>query len=510
VRQRVARLPAEAGEVLRWASVLGRGATTERLLALTGVEAERLLAAIEALERHELLCAADGTPTPAGAIPHAFAHEVVRQAVYADLSLPRRRLMHARAARLVEQEGGEVDAQAEELVRHAALAGEVALAARACVAAGRRSLALFANENAWRFARRGRRHAEALPEPDRTRLLLELVQVELTARRPADAGAAAAEVEALAERALDHASPGHARLGFHLLAYLRWERGAWSDAQRHMMRAELVARSADEGGHVVAMAEAARCLTLLDRDLPRAEALALEARARAERSGVRPSALADAQGMLRLHEGRLEEAAELFEEARVAARQEQDRMSEFQALEHLVVLHQQREDWREACRLALELAAIGEKLRGGSEAPFARALVALCRHAMSEDGAGRALESAFEELRLADAKHRLAYALTRAARLDLGHGDVGAARSRSEEALRLADALGRPTERLFAAATLARALVRDSEVAAATAVVRGAAGRPAHEAAVAARRAIEEALQEHPALAAAAREGGTA
>jgi hypothetical protein len=269
--------------------------------------------------------------------------------------------------------------------------------------------------------------------------------------------AAAAELEALAERALDHGDAEHARLGFHMLSYLRWEEGELTDAQRHMMRAEVVSRAGDEREQVVAMAEVARCLVLLERDLPRAEALALEASARSSRAGLRSPAIADAQGMLRQHQGRLGEAAELFEQARLEARREKDAMGEFQALEHLVVLRQEQGDWAGARDLAVELDALGQKLREGSEAPFARALLALSRSALGEPGAPGELDSALEELRRVDAKLRLAYTLTRAARLDLDRGRPRPARARAAEALGAAEALARPTETLLARITLVRA-----------------------------------------------------
>ena len=449
------------------------------------LDLDRLLAALELLERHALLRAQDaGGEAPSA---YAFAHEVVRRALYSELSQPRRRLMHLRVADRLGR--AEDEGVAAELAHHAALAGEKALAARACVAAGRRFLRQFANAEARAIARRGRHHAAAVAEPERTRLLLELLQVEHQAQRPADVEAAAAELEALAERALDQGCADHARLGFHLLAYLRWEEGDLSDAQRHMMRAEVVSRAADEKAQVVAMAEAARCLVLLERELPRAEALALEARARSARMGVRPSAIADAQGMLRQHQGRLAEAAELFDEARLEARQAGDRMGEFQALEHLVVLRQEQGAWRDALRLGAELEDLGGKLREGSEAPFARALVALARHALGEEGAGSALDAALGELRVVDAKLRLAYTLTRAAQVDLGRGDGARARRRAEEARRTIEVLGRPTESLLAGVTLVRACrqagddgeaervlreLHEMEIVGAAAVARGA------------------------------------
>jgi hypothetical protein len=200
--------------------------------------------------------------------------------------------------------------------------------------------------------------------------------------------------------------------------------------------------------------------------------------------------------MLRQHQGRLEEAAELFEQARRDARRAGDPMGEFQALEHLVVLRQQQKAWADALRLGAELDTLGGKLREGSEAPFARALLALSRHALGEAGAGEALDAALEELRVADAKLRLAYTLTRAARVDLERGDPRRARARAEEARRTVGALGRPTEALLAGVTLTRACRQTGDEAEAERVL-GELGRVAlPEAAVVARLELEELLRE--------------
>jgi DNA-binding SARP family transcriptional activator/predicted ATPase len=489
IRRRVERLPSEAGDVLRWAAVLGTSFGVDRLNELMALDLDRLLASLALLERHALLCAT-GVPGQ-GAGTYAFSHDLVRRAIYSDLSQPRRRLMHLRVAeRLGEVQAAET--VAADLAHHAALAGESGLAARACAAAGRRFLRQFANEEARAIARRGRRHAADVVEPEHTRLLLELLQVEHQARRPDDVVGAASELEALAERALEQGSAEHARLGFHMLAYLHWEEGDFSDAQRQMMRAEVVSRAGDERAQVVAMAEAARCLVLLERELPRAEALALEASARSAHTGLRPAAIADAQGMLRQHQGRLDEAAELFGQARTEARRSGDAMEEYQALEHLVTLRQQQASWEEARHLARELDALAGKLREGSEAPFARALLALCGHALGEAGAPAALDAAVEELRLADAKLRLAYTLTRAARIDLVRREAGRARARAEEACRTAEAIGRPTETLLARVTLARARLALGEEGAVAGLVPDAAGAAPAGVAAFARREAEE------------------
>lgn len=455
VRDRIERLPGDAANVLRWCAVVGQTFSVRRVARLTPLDLDGLVSHLEVLERHALLRAVRGAREPEGA--YAFAHDLVRQVVYSEISEPRRRLMHLRIAKALEESGGADDSIASELAHHAALAGEAELAARACVRAGRRCLRLFASAEADTLARRGIHHAKRLAEPEQVKLLLELTEIRFAARRPRRPEEAARTIEELAERALDHGCLEHARLGFHMLSYLRWEGGEWSAAQRHMMRAEEISRSADEGERVVAMAEAARCLTMLERDLGQAEALLLEAGALSHRQGVEPSAIADAVGMLRLHEGRLDEAARLFERARSLARKEQHRLDEFRALEHAVMLELQRENHAEAQRLSRELMRIADRLREGSEAPFARVLAALSSYAVAPDDARSELEEALEQLRVADAKHRLAYALTRAAEVDLRRGDPRRARDRGGEALELARLLDRPTEIALARVALVRA-----------------------------------------------------
>jgi predicted ATPase/DNA-binding SARP family transcriptional activator len=465
VRDRIERLPASAAEVVRWAATVGQTFSVRRLNGLTSVGLDQLLPALEVLERYGLLRALDDTRDPQ--VEYAFAHDVVRRVVYADLSEPRRRLMHLRIARALTELGEAEESIAADIVHHAALAGEPTMAARACVSAGRRCLRLFANGEAEAFARRGLDLGADLAEPERTRLTLELIQIRLAARRPPDVEPAARAIEALAERALDHGSIEHARLGFHMLSYLRWEGGQWSDAQHYMMRAEQVSRSADEKERVIAMAEAARCLALLERDLGHAEAMLLEASALSQRLGISPVAVPDAIGMLRLHQGRLAEAVGLFAQARDLARREGDRLGEFHALENLVMLELQRHDLAAARALADEMVRLGERLREGSEAPFARALAALTRYGLEDDEALVDLERAVSALRLVDDKYRLAYALTRAADVDLRRGRAEQARARAEEAKRVAEALQRPTEIALANVALTRALAALGDVKAA-------------------------------------------
>ena len=470
VRDRIERLPAASAELLRWAAVLGPAdVSVERLGELVPMELPDFMAALETLERHALLQAGTTDDIGVGSGGYAFRHDLIRRAVYTGLSEPRRRLMHQKIAQALRRRSDPGDgAVAAGIAHHAVLAGDAGLAAEACLAAGRRCLRLLAGAEAGILAQRGLRYAEALREPDRTCLMLDLLQIQLAANRPANPVEAARLIEDLAQRALDHDCLEHARLGFHMLSHLRWEGGLWSEAERDTLRAELVSRSADERERVVAMAEAARCLALLGRDLGQAEALTIEATALAGRLGTEPNAIADALGLLRLHQGAEEEAAGLFERARIGARRDGDRASEFLALEHRVGLEIRRGRFGDAGVLCTALAELAGRLRqDGSEAPCARALVALCRLAAlcSDAEAETELENALTALTAADAKHRLAFALVTAAELDLRASRFASARVRAEEGLRLSSLLDLPSEVAAARATLVRVAAASEDAA---------------------------------------------
>jgi DNA-binding SARP family transcriptional activator len=448
VRDRIERLPAATADALRWSAVLGETFTGAALAEMSEMEPATLLNAMEKLAGHGLIrYSSDGRGLC------ALSSSLVRRVAYADISEPRRRMMHGRVARKLAALGEVNDSVATDVAHHAALAGEIALAAQACVGAGRRCLRLFANTQAEAFARRGIRFAEALEEPERTRLLIDLARIRVYATRP-DAGRDwANDVEQLAERALDYGCMAHARLAFHLSSILRWEGGDWSGAQQHTLRAELVSRSAGDRERMVALAEAARCLTMLERDLGHASTLLLEASQLAERIGGEIVAIPDAEGLLHQHEGRDTHAARSFVAGRELARRDRDHANEFSALEHLVMMKIDQGDYAEAAPLAEELVAIGDKLREGSEAPFAEVLRALIAYGLDPERYGP-LAEALTLLRSRDAKYRLAFALTRTAQIDLRNREALRARTNAAEGLEMADKLKRSSEVAIALAIL--------------------------------------------------------
>jgi len=463
IRERIDRLQESCRQVLRWSAVIGPLIGVRQLAELTAFELGELMAVLEFLEQHGLLLEAPKNSQPRG--DYVFAHDIVRETVYSDISEPRRRLMHLRIAQLLNNPDDPDETIASEVARHAALGGNFSMAAAACVSAGRRCLRLFAGSDAVSFADRGLQLAERLSEPERSKRSLELIEIRLSAHRPDQTEEAVRTLKELAERALDHGCHEHARLGFHMLGYLHWEEGDWSGAKRDILRAEIVSREADEKDRAVAMAEAARCLALLERDLATAEALALQASALCARLSIGSPVIPDAAGMLRLHEGKLDEAAALFQQASLLAKNEGNRLDEFRALEHLFTVELQRGHYQAAAELSSELVAISGKLREGSEAGFAGALAALSLYAAGDSGAASVLQEKIGQLRVSDAKHRLSYVLTRTAEFDLRSGNVAAAAAHAQEALKTAKVLELPSEIALAHCLLARVAGADRDEA---------------------------------------------
>jgi DNA-binding SARP family transcriptional activator/tetratricopeptide (TPR) repeat protein len=447
VRDWLGRFGADAAEVLRWAAVLSPRIEIPRLVQLTGLDTERVAAVLEDAERHGMLRATEGGLR--------FAHELIARAIYNEISPLRRQVMHRRVAQLLERDAAQDLARAANLAHHATQSEDPGLAARAMVSAGRLCLRFFANDDALSLARKGLQLAEALPDGERLCVEIELHDILLAAGPLEDWQAAAEHYTAMAERALDRGALAHARLGYHMAATVRWEHGHWNAAREQSLQAARAVRGGDEEGHVVAMAETAKCLLMIERDLPQADAMLMEASAIAERRGITHYSIAAGLGMLRLRQNRLDEAEECFREARTLCKSAGDRVIEYQANEYLTMLDVQRGRLVQARERCNELLMLGAKLREGSEEPFARAMLGLCNYAIDDEPEG--LDAALVDLRIVDAKHRLAYVLTRAAMIDCERGRVDNAVARATEALGCATLLERATEMLIANAVLSHA-----------------------------------------------------
>ncbi|MGD2167446.1 MAG: AAA family ATPase, partial [Gammaproteobacteria bacterium] len=308
VRERLERLDIESAEVLRWAAVLAPRIDIAILELLTESSADTISHALELAERLGMLQPADRG--------FRFSHELVGRSVYNDISPARRRMMHRRISELLERSTDFELENAADLAHHAAQSGDSALAARAMVSAARLCLRFFSNDEAAALAQRGLSLSEQLPEGERVCLTIDFRDILMAATPIADWEAAVEEFIALAEQALDHGAMSHARRGYYLASYMRWMHGHWTEARDEVLHAERVSRGGTDEDHVVGMAEAARCLALLERDLTHADAMLMEAQALAARSHVAHHSIPAGLGILRYHENRFEAAIEFLQEAR--------------------------------------------------------------------------------------------------------------------------------------------------------------------------------------------------
>jgi DNA-binding SARP family transcriptional activator len=447
VQDWLARFGVDGAEVLRWAAVLSPCIEIDALVRLTGLDSNAVADVLEGAERHGMLDA-----TEAGL---RFTHELIARSVYNDISPLRRRVMHRRVAELLEETTGHDLSRAANLAHHAAQSEDPGLAARAMVSAGRLCLRFFANDDALALARKGLQLTAALPDAEKICREIELHDILLAAGPLDDQEAAAQNYAKMAERALDLGELAHARLGYHMASTVRWEQGRWGAAREQSLQAQRVARGGDEESRIVGVAETAKCLAMIERDLGEADAMLMEASALAKRRGFSHPAIAAGLGMLRFHENRLDEADELFREARTLCKSLGDRVDEYLANEYMIMLDLQRGRLVQARERCNELLMLGGKLREGSEEPYARAMLGLCNYAIDDEPEG--MDAALSDLRIADAKHRLAFILTRAAVLDCERGRIDSAVERATEALQYATLLERATEMLIANAVLSHA-----------------------------------------------------
>ena len=232
IRRRIDRLSSEASSVLQLAAVSGRELDLGVLEAMSRLSPSRLVDALgEALDAGVLVEDADGQR-------QAFAHELVRETLYVDLSARRRAELHLQMGGVLEELGrGDPDRRLSEIAHHLALAAPLGDMQKAIVyleKAGDRAVMLLAYEEAARHYARGLQLLGTDPEgADRRRcdLLLRLGDAQW---RAGDVGAARSSFEdatVVARRLGEGELLARAALGYvtalgGFLLYARFEVGA--------------------------------------------------------------------------------------------------------------------------------------------------------------------------------------------------------------------------------------------------------------------------------------------
>jgi class 3 adenylate cyclase len=187
VGRRLDRLSEETNEGLRVAAVIGRDFDEDLVARVVKQPPEVLVKAAEEAIAERLV-------TDLGNGRYSFAHALVRDTLYEELSAPKRSALHERTGRAIEEIcGGNVEDRLGELANHflaAAPRGDLAKAIDYAQQAGAQDMEQLAYEDAVDVYSRALEVLELIEKPDealRCRLLLVLGGAEAKSARVADA-----------------------------------------------------------------------------------------------------------------------------------------------------------------------------------------------------------------------------------------------------------------------------------------------------------------------------------
>jgi DNA-binding SARP family transcriptional activator len=294
---RLAAFDETGQQLLQTAAVIGRSFDFDTLRIASGRSDEETVQTIETLLGHGLVV--ETAPTAAD-LHYDFSHQALRDLVYEQTSLARRRLLHRRVADSLSQHRSRpVAATAAQIAHHYRAAGQEAVAADYFYQAGAYARQLYANTEALAHFQT----ALALGHPDVAALHEAIGDLHRLAGAYG-AGLAAYETAA----ALAHPDEIY-RLEQKLGSIYHWQ-GDWELAIHHFSAALAAVPETDQATRAGILTDWSRTAHRA-RDMKKAQALAEEAWALAEPVGDLP-ALAQTHnilGMLARARGELETAA---------------------------------------------------------------------------------------------------------------------------------------------------------------------------------------------------------
>ncbi|MBD2461381.1 AAA family ATPase [Oscillatoria sp. FACHB-1407] len=456
IQDRLRQISPSTREFLTWAAVLGRSFNPSLIAAIAHCPLTDLLVAIEELEQEGII--RQGAILT-GETQYAFVHDVVRQVAYQQISTPRRRLMHLQIAQALKKSLATDDSLAGDIAYHASLGDDHELAASTYMIAAERCLRLFAYAEASQLTQQGLHHCQFLDECTRVRCQIELLKLHVLAGVTKDR---AAKVETQLRRLIDEAQTlglkDEEATGFEVLIALNYDHGNLTSVQQHSLEAIERGRAASSTTTARMLAYTGWCLAETEREMPRAEALLLEAQSLAARAGLELIDIPCGLGCVRRHAADFAAARQLLHRAWRMAQAEQDHWRECVCLTYLAMTELEAGNPIAALSYSTELATVTNNISGeASEGAFAAALDALARYSVGEDSANVLLEQALAQLRQLDSQRMLAYTLTIAAGVDLQHDRVEMAIAHAEEAFRAAKIVAHPSELALAGVALAQA-----------------------------------------------------
>lgn len=452
IQGRLFQLHEAARDLVPWAAALGRSFSPTTLACVTDSPLPRLLTAIEQLEQHGII--RPGSILQ-GEISYDFVHDIVRQVAYQQISAPRRQLIHVHIAHALNALVSSDSALINDVAHHASLGGDHPLAASASLSAAERCLRVFAYIEASELAQRGIQHCQYLDAHSRVRLHLGLLKAYVKAGVPKERiSTLKAELQAFIQEAAALGLKDEEAIGLEALIVLNYDHGNLSEVQQHSLRAAEQGRSASPTTTAYMLAHTGSCLAEIGRDIPRAEALLLEAQTIADRISLETIDIPLGLGCIRRYQGQEEEARQLLQTGWKMAQSVQDHWRECTSLSNLVMLELETGHLASALDYCSEFTDVTAQISEGSEAPHAAALDAVTRYLLQEKNAAAALERSCFTLHQIDSPRMLAYVQTLAAEFDLQQGRTQQAIERAEAALAAAQIVNIPSDIALAWAVL--------------------------------------------------------
>ena len=438
---RLERLSQPAIAFASWASIFGRTTPMNTAIKASGLDLSFVLSAIEELENYEII-----RPNNAGNIE--FTHDLVRDSAYERISNTRRRLMHGRVAEMLAIEMTQNPSIAVSVLHHCVMTDNHSVAAEAAVIAGQHALKSFANSEAAELARRGLFHVEKLNvDSERIRLSMALLGIQVlsvsgisSSRTPEFIAALQAQIT----KANQHMMADEVAQGEHLLSVLFQELGDLQEASFATARAADASRQMDAQKKVRQLANSARCLLELGRDIPKATTLSRDADQLAEEEGVADSEVFWSRGLLAYWNGGLGRAANEIAKALELAEENEDRWRQCKCLTWATMIALEQNHSETAISHATCLGELAAQIGEGAMAPLARTFIAMAQRDDDE------LNDALKALEIADDKAHLAYVLNLAADHYRTTGDTGRALTFARKAFGTASEIGNANEKVFA------------------------------------------------------------